>query len=445
MLIYRLLKVVLKFALFLFYKKMIITGREKLPTAGPLLIAVNHPNTLIDPLIIATLTKQRVGFLGNAGIFINRLVNAIFRYFHVIPIYRKQDLKPGQDTDNRATFAACHQYLEAGGTLMVFPEGTSYYELKLREIKTGTARIALSYEQKNNYQGNLQIVPISLDYADSLQFRTVVSVHVNDPIQVADYKELYEQDEKDGIVALTQEISDSLSEKIPITRDKDQEQFLIQAHQFFTTYHTPDAHLHTNPALSLTLRNALSSSLQALHDKKQVLYADLKEKLSRFYAKLEQLNITAGFISDRFQRKIIPLIYPGYLLLFILLLPFYLLGLSANYLPYKLPVRIYKALNVDVEYRPSVFLVSGLLLFPLCYTGYFLLFNHFISDYWVYNLGFMLLLPISGFITLYFWRSMKRFIRLIRFTFRIPKQTLYELIQLRDEILHDFNSLTIAR
>lgn len=423
---------------------MIVTGRDKLPTDGPLMIAVNHPNTLIDPLIIAVLTKQRVGFLGNAGIFINKWVTSIFRYFHVIPIYRKQDLKPGQKSDNRAAFAACHHYMESGGTLMVFPEGTSHYELKLREIKTGTARIALSYEQDKNYQGNLRIVPISLDYADSLQFRTIVSVHIGDPISVADFKSLYEKEEKDGIDALTNAIHDSLSSKIPTTTDKDQERFLIQAHQFYTTYLKPEANLYANPALSLKLRSVLSRSLQHLHEQKQELYNDLKFKLQRFYTSLDQLNITAGFVSEKFQRKIIPLIYPGYLLLFTLLLPFYLVGLLTNYLPYVLPGKIYKALSVDIEYRSSVLLVGGIVLFPLFYTVYLLLFQQFISDYWIYSLAFLLLLAISGFVTIYFWRSMKRFIRLIRFTFHVPKDALQRIIQLRDAILKDLGGIEIT-
>ncbi len=68
-------------------------------------------------------------------------------------------------------FSKCHDYLEQRGTLLIFPEGTSYYELKLREIKTGTARIALSYEELKGFEGNLKIIPIALDYSDSIQFQ----------------------------------------------------------------------------------------------------------------------------------------------------------------------------------------------------------------------------------------------------------------------------------
>jgi len=138
--IYHFLKQLLKIALFFFFKKIVVTGKENIPDKGPLIIVANHPNTLMDPLIIMSITKQQLGFVGNAGIFINKFVNAVFSYFNVIPIYRKKDILPGEKPDNKKTFIKCHEYLGEGKTLLLFPEGSSYYELKLRQIKTGVAR-----------------------------------------------------------------------------------------------------------------------------------------------------------------------------------------------------------------------------------------------------------------------------------------------------------------
>jgi hypothetical protein len=41
--------------------------------------------------------------------------------------------------------------------------------------KTGTARIALSYEELQDFDGNLKNTPIALDYSDSIQFRSTIS------------------------------------------------------------------------------------------------------------------------------------------------------------------------------------------------------------------------------------------------------------------------------
>ena len=85
----------------------------------------------MDPLIVASITNTRIGFVGNAGIFSNKALASVLRYFHVIPVYRRKDVLSGEKPDNNAAFYKCHQYLS---------EGDSYYELKLREIKTGSTR-----------------------------------------------------------------------------------------------------------------------------------------------------------------------------------------------------------------------------------------------------------------------------------------------------------------
>lgn len=143
---YRLVLKLIKIALFFFFKKIVVTGKQNRLNQGPIIIVANHPNTLMDPLIIASIMKQQIGFVGNAGLFSNPLLRLLLNYFNVIPTFRKKDIAQGEKPDNKYSFSKCHDYLDKEGTILIFPGGSSYYELKLREIKTGTARIALSYE-----------------------------------------------------------------------------------------------------------------------------------------------------------------------------------------------------------------------------------------------------------------------------------------------------------
>lgn len=436
--IYRIIKAILKLALRVFFKKIVVTGKELLPNKGPLIIAVNHPNTLMDPLIIATLTQQRVGFIGNAGLFSNKLFATILRYFHVIPIYRKKDIAPDERSDNTASFAACHAYLDKKGTILIFPEGTSHYELKLREIKTGTARIALSYEALKNFDGNLKITPISLDYSDSLQFRSMLSVHIEEPILVNEYQ----KDEPQSVVALTEKIRKSLGARIPQTSDKDQESFLINAHRFYSTFCEPKASLYVNPKESLVLRNTLSKSLVFLKNNNKERYLKINDLINTFYNALKNDGITAGFYSEEFRNKPQLWVYLGYILTCIVILPIYIFGLMANYIPYILPSKIFTLLKIDIEYKTSVALVTGLILFPITYGIEMFLFRYFVSKEILLDGLFLFLLPISGYVAMYYWTNMKRFSRLLKFHFSISKERKTTLIQLRDEIL---NEIKLAR
>ncbi len=442
--IYLFLKRIIKITLFIFFKKIVVNGKDNIPAKGPLIIVANHPNTFMDPLIIASITKQRLGFVGNGGIFINKLVNRILTYFHVIPIYREKDRAPGEKQDNRKAFDECHAYLIDGGSILIFPEGSSYYELNLRKIKTGTARISLSFGALKNFNSGLKIVPIALDYSDSLQFRSIVSVTVNPPIIIADYKESYESDELKAIRQLTEDIRLELAQNVTQTSGKQQESFLIRAHKFYSTYHEPTANLYLNPKRSLELRNNLARALYFLKDSNIKLYTTIENKLHTYFSELENEKLTPGFFTDRFLRKSLVIVFANYILKFIILLPVYIFGLLTHYLPYILPYRLFKILRIDIEYKTPVQMVTGVITFPLFYTLEILLFRHFISHDLYFTCLMLVILPISGYVTMYYWLVLRRFIRVVHFCFFINPLRKKNLIAQRDVLLkHLENAKTI--
>lgn len=432
--IYLLVKKLVKFSLHIFFKRIVISGREHIPSKGPLIIVSNHPNTLMDPFTIGVHTKQRIGFLGNAGLFENKLVARIFKYFHVIPVYRKQDVPEGAKRDNSSAFAACHAYLKGEGTILIFPEGTSHYELKLREIKTGTARIALSYEALHQFKGDLKILPIALDYSDSIQFRSMLSVHISPPMTLEAYQEQYELENALGVEALTDDIEKELARHIPQTATKDQEALLLKTHSFYTTFHEPEADLHLDPARSLKVRKKLSKKLGQLHESDPESYDKLNSHVHSFFWGLKKARITPGFFTERFQQKSALLVCLGYTLTFLLLLPVYLFGLLTNYLPYTLPSRLFRALHIEIEYKAALQMCTGMFTFPIFYGLELALFRSFVSDELWHSLIFLIALPVSGYMAMYFYTEAKRFARVLRYYFRLKPEKKQDLMELRDKI-----------
>ncbi len=435
--IYQLLKRILRISLSVFFKKIIVTGKEHIPATGPLIIVANHPNTLMDPILIALLCRQRIGFVGNAGIFSNKIAAKIWAYFQVIPIYRKKDIPPGQKPDNRSAFIKCHEYLEQRGTFLIFPEGSSFYELNLREIKTGTARIALSYEELKDFEGGLQILPIALDYSDSIQFRSMLSVTINPPFSIKAYQESYQQDEPQAVVALTEAIRKELAQHIPQTSGKEQEAFLVHAHRFYTTFHEPEAALHQDPKKSLNLRNQLSKALKYIQENDSALYEETQIKLQSLFALLKSEGLTAGFFTDSFLKKKAIWLCLAYATGLLLLFPIYLFGLYVNYIPYILPVNVFKALKTDIEYKAPVQMIVGLLSFPLFYALELWFFRHYISDDWGHSLLLLLSFPIAGFLAMYFYTEFKRFRRILHFYLFMKAEMKSRLLGLRDDILEN--------
>ncbi|HEX5003238.1 MAG TPA: 1-acyl-sn-glycerol-3-phosphate acyltransferase [Bacteroidia bacterium] len=433
--IYRFARRIITIALHIFFRKIVVTGKEHIPAKGPVLLIANHPNTLIDPLIVASITQQQIGFVANATIYSVKFLTPVFRYFHVIPIYRKKDVKPGEQPDNKAAFIKCHEYLSGEGSLLIFPEGSSLHELKLREIKTGTARIALSFEEEHDFEGGLTILPIALDYSDAIQFRSMVSVTVEKQIRVADYKELYLKNNEEGVRKLTADIQHILARYVPQTSGKEMEDFLIKAHRFYTAYAEPGADLYRNTRRSLEVRKKLSDVLQYIHTHQPELYEEAKQKVQLFYSRLDAAHITSGLLTDTFLQKNKVLVCAGYITTFVLLLPVYLIGLLTNGLPYMLPSGIFNLFNLEIEYRASAILGLGMVLYLTCYTAETLLFRHFITTEMVPTLLWMALMPLSGFAAMFYWTELKRFARVIRFYFNMNAGDKNELLQLRNELL----------
>ena len=439
--IYQLLKRSIKIAFYIFYRKKVVSGLENISSSGPLIIVVNHPNTLLDPLLIASQIKRKVGFLANASIFKNKIVSSVFNYFQVIPVYRKKDVKPGEIQDNSQSFRKCYEFLENNGALLIFPEGTSVNELKLRDIKTGTARIALSYEADRGFPGTLNINTVTLSYSDSLSFRSMVSIIVNPSFKVKEYQSLWEKDSMEAVKSFTERIQKKMEGQITLTDNKKQEKTVLQVQKFYIGYLDPSMSRYIDPARSFEFRRKLAERVRDLQNTDPQLHNNLETQFDDFFSRLEDLKITPGFINSSFLEKNKSIVLMAYIFQLALLFPFYILGLITNYVPYKIPAWIFKVLKPDIEYQSSIYMITGMIVFPLFYLVNIILFRKCISNEFVWSILFLLSLPFLGFIVLFYWKIMKRFLRVLKFYFSVKKTDKEKLIKLRDSLSEQIRNI----
>ena len=120
----RLLAAWLGAAIRLFFRRVEVVGRDRVPATGPTLFAINHPNALVDPILLLCFAPRPVSFLGKAPLFRIPVIGWLVRALDTIPVYRRQDgnVDPAQ---TRATFARARALLVRGGTIAIAPEGTS--------------------------------------------------------------------------------------------------------------------------------------------------------------------------------------------------------------------------------------------------------------------------------------------------------------------------------
>lgn len=196
------LRKILSYAVELYYVDVQSIGRELIPEEGPVIFAANHPNSIMDTVVLGTQNDRAISYMAKSGLFSNPAVAWLFNQCGVIPVYKKP--RPGKS--NEDSFRRAYEVLEEGGTIGIFPEGRNSGEREMHEIKTGTSRIALGAEAKNNYDLGIRIIPVGLNFENRDQFLTSVLVRFGEPINVSDYRAEHMEDDRSAVRSLTDEI-----------------------------------------------------------------------------------------------------------------------------------------------------------------------------------------------------------------------------------------------
>ena len=207
--LYAALKPVAKVALQWYYRSITVAGAERLPATGPVFLAVNHPNALVDALVVATSAERRVRFTAKSTIFRNRIAAEFFRRAGVVPLRRASDEQVAGNgmvdpSRNTAAFDAVADALAEGAAIVIFPEGKSHDAPQLAPLRSGLARMSLM-AQERGVRG-IRIVPVGLLFEQKEEPRSRVLVQIGEPIDVDTF-----QDGNATVPALTDAVAARLA------------------------------------------------------------------------------------------------------------------------------------------------------------------------------------------------------------------------------------------
>ena len=174
--------------------------------SGPVLVVANHPNSLLDPLVVFRVAGRPTRPLAKAPLFRQRFVGTLLRGLGGLPVYRAQD-DPSQMHRNEDTFRGAIDALRAGDAVQIYPEGKSHSDPSLAPMRTGAARIALGAEQSAGWTLGLRIVPVGLTYQRKNRFRGRVLAEIGEPFDIVDLRELHATDDVAAVRTLTDRIA----------------------------------------------------------------------------------------------------------------------------------------------------------------------------------------------------------------------------------------------
>lgn len=159
-----------------------VTGRSNVPYRGPVIFACNHLSDL-DPPLIGSAARYPLCYLAKRDLWSIGWLGKLLSFMGCIAV------DPG--SPDRGALKACRAMLDAGESVVIFPEGRISPSSELQALLPGTVSLALG--------AGVPIVPIgiwgvqyALPYAQTLPRPTLapVRLHFGAPLHFDDLKEM---------------------------------------------------------------------------------------------------------------------------------------------------------------------------------------------------------------------------------------------------------------
>lgn len=482
--LYNTLRRGLQLAVDLFYVDVRMTGADRIPAEGPVIFAANHPNSIMDTVILGTQIDRQLHYLAKSELFANPLVARLFDACGVIPLHRN----PEGDQANDEGFASAFELLASGRCLGIFPEGRNSLERGILKIKTGTARIALAAEQRHDYELGVRIVPVGLNFENRNRFMSRVVVRVGDPIRTSDYGDIHLDEEREAVRALTDRVEGALRKVVSTMKDDRTRQLAEQVDRIYgrelleetlrereqidveaadeeralvderteRRSHRPrlrdrlmneiKQHADIDEAEEfdqrLKIQQRIADAIDYYSEQAPELVEELQMRLRRYVDHLDQFRIR-GDLTQRLpetgsrRREVIKL--TAYAVAFALPT---LWGLVHNVVPYQL-TRLAAWQAPDEPMRAFTGLLAGLLLFVLTYTAIgWSVWSWSGGEPWM-TAAYLGSLPVTGFFFLRYRRQVSKYRNhiLTRTLFLTRKREIDGLLAERDELIDAFDTL----
>ena len=425
---YRIVRPLARIALKTFFRKIYISGVEKLPRDKPVILAANHPSAFLEPCILATFLPHSLYFMVRGDFFENPIFRALLMSLHMIPIYRLKDIGIKGVKSNFSSLEYTYDLLKQKKTILILAEGSTVQEKRLRPIQKGTARMALGAIEK--YPDlDVHIVPVGVNYTAANEFRSVAMLKFGQPIIVQEFLKSNGTHSAKVIQEITQTLRARL-EEVLIIIDKKEDETLTEAlfGLYRNNYPQPNFPIKSTTSEPLQRERAIANTVNQLaeQDKKNLLVAieDYRADLTKH--KLRDATIVQPNIYTRM--GIIGIIFGFF--------P-YLLGYLFNFFPVFLGKFIADKKVKEIEFYASV-AASAALGFYIIY--FLVLFFFTIKLQSIFFCLFVLMIPFLGFFTLQYqayierWKAGKQF-------YKTPETVILRLKEKRKAILRMLEKL----
>lgn len=402
--LYRFLKILLGIAIRFYYSEIRIKHKERLRQPGAKIIIANHPNTLMDAWIIGQLCKEPIYFMTKGTFFNTKWKRSLLMKLGLIPINRATDGRT-KGVSNQASFELCYEVLEKGKTLVVFPEGNSFLERQLRDLKSGTARIALEILKRGKVD-KVTIIPMGLIYTRGEKFRSSVLSYVGENIDPSPYFEEYKTDPTKASKKLTEVFRVELEKLLVDSKSREQDELVDEIIEVLDIESENENFDPLENKVDLVRKTHRALNQIYVHEPWKI--ERVQQLVQSIKWRLDKMEINANLLDNKFKPKRTIIHFMESFITVLVGFPIFVFGFIHNVIPFQFTNLIMPSLVKEIEYYAPIAVLIGIVTYPLTYVGFLILGDYFFGIQGWWKLLYLFLMPATGLFAYYFIQKIQR-------------------------------------
>ncbi len=170
------------------FRRIEVRGRENVPTTEPFILVSNH-SSRFDGLMVLRALKRKANYMVSPA-ELKGYQGITLPWVGAFPADPRQDLIGFSEDGFRK-----------GEGLVVFPEGTVYYDGVLHPFKTGAAKVALAAHRDGI---PVKVIPASIMY--EMDAPATAKIIFGQPVDLSSYCQRYESNSNSVVENLTESL-----------------------------------------------------------------------------------------------------------------------------------------------------------------------------------------------------------------------------------------------